>query len=461
MTVSNIDINPLFKHKFEHDDDLIKSSSVYKIEPAKELLTEQSFEQLIKDIQSQLIIPQDNFNQVYQTTIDRFAEFVQALPNLKYQNFNFAKGQLFLALIRSSITLETADNYPCPIIKNSKVTSYGHERRAAVWQYAIFTAALLLDIGRTINSLSLLTCGEKAENRHNWFPFEGPMTINNSSNTHYTYKIHPSKHRKFNHKLSIIFAKMIVPDYLLSWMSTEEDIFFEWLSLLEDEVSGSGTMHKLVVVSIRNLLNSYMGIHLPEQVLKLVPHHIKIKQQYHKDSFWKGVEFSLKGQKDQRSRERNNQSNHGSDFLEWLRDGLANKNITVNQKDSKVHISPEGVFLLNPEIFIEFSKQSPASANWQTVFKQFVSSGITKFSNDGNVYQYNFHELKSSTEKRGIIIEDPQLLFGRQGIPDLSPYISSDPAKVLNNSAIFPTFREDINYYSYTHRINLSPENKI
>lgn len=446
MIISNIDFNPLYKQRATNDSNEPKSSSLYKILPAKELLEDQAISFTIKDIEEQILIPKQNFQEVYLETIYRFAEFVQSLPNFQYQSFHFDKGHLLLALLRTSITLEKSDNYPCPIDSNQTSLSPTQlEKRAAIWNYIIFSSALLLDIGRSISGTIIETCKENGDNKTVWTPIDGAMTLNNNDNTHYYYKVFHQLQNNYNHKLNLILIRMLIPEYIFSWVYSEQDLFFEWLSLFEDEATGSGTLHKLNVIGIRQLHNIYMGTHLPQSVLKLIPNHIRDKhQKYHKDSFWKGVEFSLRGEK---SQPRQAEQNYGVEFLNWLREGLANHSISVNRKDSKVHISKEGVFLINPEIFLEFSKKFPKYANWQAVFKQFSALGITKYSNDTNIFQYHFPNLETPRAKRGLIIEDPKILYGQQMAPGISPEISTKPYQPIANSTIFPTPREEAGAY--------------
>ncbi len=449
------ELHPLFKHKFDSNDQPTKSSIIYKILPYNELLSEQAFSAIIKNYTDLLLIPKQNFDDIYLQTIHNYAELVQSLPCVKYPKFNFNKGQLFLAMLRTSITLEESDNYPYPT-NNQNLTSMQLEKRTAIWKFAIFSSALMLDLSHLINNLIVETCSANGENKITWAALNGTMTTNNNNNTHYIYKSqHAQAITSARHsKLNILLAYQIIPHHVLAWMYSEQDIFFEWLSLLDDEASGSGTLHKLTMVSLRLLINEYMGVVLPEQILRLIPSHLKKKIEYHKDSFWKGVEFSLRGEK---VISRQTEQNYGIEFLNWLRDGIITKKISVNNPDSRVHMSKDGVFMLSPEIFLEFCRQNPKYSNWQAVYRSFNQLGITKFSNERATFEHTFDNIKNANIKRGIIINDPSYIFQNKKIPSMSTELSSDSLRPIENSNIFPTPREEAG--SYLRRIyNPGPE---
>lgn len=436
-----MEFTPYIKKKFIPENDRASYSKAYKIIDAAELLKENAFDSIIKNIKSHLNIPLNDFNNIYQKTINNYVEFVQSLPNSKHTNFNFEKGQILLGLLRTDITLDESDNYSCPVDPKIKSTPLLIEKRYAIWQYAIFSGTLLIDLGRVISNYLIQTCKQDCSDKVLWLPVDGSMKNKNNDNTHYIYKTIEPNYESQKKKLNIIFARQIIPDYIFSWMYTEQDIFFEWLNLLEDEAQGSGTLHKLVVVSIKKLINEYMGVKLPDHILQLTPHHIRNKEKYHKDSFWKGVNFSLKG--DKYETQKLKEYPNANEFLQWLKTGIKNKILTVNQPDSYVHTSAEGMFLVNPDIFLEFSKQSSKYSNWKTVYKQLSHLGVIKYSNDTNLF-----ELKTDAGyKQGLVIKDPKCFFGTEKVPAMSPTTQSNPYEPIMNSTVFPTPREETGAY--------------
>ena len=44
-------------------------------------------------------------------------------------------------------------------------------------------------------------------------------------------------------------------------------------------------------------------------------------------------------------------------FMEWLRTGIGQGRIPYNEKDARVHVVPEGVLLVTPNIFKDFTDE--------------------------------------------------------------------------------------------------------
>lgn len=445
-------------------------SEIFPILHSAELLQETSINALLSDIENSLMVPKEVFSDIYLNVINRYAEFVQSLPNPKHPNFNFPKGQLLLGLIRASITLDTSGKYLCPekqlpntlsnlskLSTNKLISSVEQEKRMAIWQFAIFSSSLLLDLGQSISKFQVDTCHENYENLAPWLLLNGSM-LNNPNSTHYIYELTDGVNNSSAHKLNVFFAKLIIPNFIFNWLYTEKDIFFEWLNILLDESGGTGTLAKLTVESLRKLLNEYMGVNLPKDLLQFIPKHIDKSPEYHKDSFWKGVEHSLRGKHKDHASEHSTEGYAGEEFLEWLKEGIANESIKVNSKDANVHMSKEGVFLFSPEVFIEFSGQSTKHPNWLTVFKQFNQLGITKIMNDSHVFQAGFPHLNNPGDRRGVVVADASNIFGASAIPSISPAISTDPARVVPVSKIFPTSAEE-SVSAYKHVFNPNPNN--
>lgn len=437
-------------NKSEQNKSQSASTELFEILNSEELLDNFAIKELIKDIKHQVAIPEENYQDIYLRLTNNYAEFVQSLPNLTLNTFNTTKGQILLGLIRASISLEHANLYECPLSDNKPSDYNNNYKREAIWQFAIFSSALLLDLAKELLKFEINTCTEQQKNIKSWGLINGPMTTLNNDNTHYFYKVIQAKNtddknikfKKYTNKLNFFIIKQLIPEHILAWLYSEQDIFIEWLALFDDESTGSGTLYDLNIKTIRILLNEYQGIHFPENILELLPHHLKQKYQYHKTSFWKGVEYSLKDKYDQHGYNIENKNQAGKDFLKWLKDGIEKKDISVNQKNSLVHKSKDGLFLISPEIFTEFCKKSQTYNNWLTVFKSFNNLGLSKITDNTAVFQQNFIKGTYNQKiKTGIIIQNAESIFQSKDAP-LSTMIAQDPAQTIQNSTIFPTPQE-------------------
>ena len=409
---------------------------VYPILSADDLLNDEGISHVLKDIQKHLVVPNDVFVNIYLSIINNYAEYIQALPSSKYKNFQMPKGQLYLALLRASITLAMADNFACPATEQ-KLTTLQLEQRMAIWQFAVFSSALLLDIGPALAKFKVFTCKQDATNLSPWHALFDSMTKNAEGNTCYTYQNIDELVKNPGKNLTLLVASKIIPAQIFSWLRSEADIFVQWLDILDsgEEQSDSGTLAKLTYASLNKLLELYINAQLPPNLLKLIPYHILQKTEYHKSSFWRGLDKKKQEQADE------NPNTAGTEFLEWLKAGLIDQSIPINTKTSNVHISTQGVFLINPEIFLDFCKFTQKYQNWLTVFKQFINLGITSFKDNNELHQEYFPNLEPPQTKRGLIINDPKYIFGNSAVPGVSTHLAPNQANQKYVS-IFPNFSQ-------------------
>ncbi|MBJ4229945.1 DNA-binding domain-containing protein, partial [Salmonella enterica subsp. enterica serovar Weltevreden] len=61
----------------------------------------------------------------------------------------------------------------------------------------------------------------------------------------------------------------------------------------------------------------------------------------------------------------------GEDFLAWLSDGMASGRITVNQPDSRVHSVAGFIYLLVPDIFFLFLKDTGSDSHREQIQTSF------------------------------------------------------------------------------------------
>jgi len=116
----------------------------------------------------------------------------------------------------------------------------------------------------------------------------------------------------------------------------------------------------------------------------------------------------------------------GEKFLEWLKEGLDDGSISVNEKDSMVHMLEDGLWFDVPEIYQAFNNTYASFRDWIVVQKQFNNLGLAKLSGYDYKHMQHFAEKGEAasrlgfmthrqaghtTEKQGMIIKDSKLLF--------------------------------------------------
>ena len=408
---------------------------------AEELLNAPIIQDLIQDIKHISNTPEKAFEKLYMPVINNYAEFVQSLPNFRHAQFKVTKGQLVLGLIRALYALDKLDDYPLPLdTSNIDPNDSQHiiERFAAKWHYAVFTVGLLAGSGFIVKNPIVKLCNEKGDHLEKWDALRNSMLHFHKDATHYTYKEITDESKALGRKLTVVVANKLIPVHSYNWLLSEPDIFIEWTAMLEHEDSGSGTLFGIIKKASRDLQNDFLGSHLPTQSLELnlpMQTRIKSKQEYSENSFWKGVEFSLRKRKESHL-ERSSKNTRS--FIAWLKSELKARNLSYNKKDSLVHIAKDGVFLLHPNVFIKFKNAYKANtAEAITLFKDFNYMGFTKLSGNDYVFEKYFGYLEDPKIRRGVILQKDDLIFDKT--PEPHPDASLEPASP-NYQSIYPKY---------------------
>ena len=110
-------------------------------------------------------------------------------------------------------------------------------------------------------------------------------------------------------------------------------------------------------------------------------------------------------------------------FMEWLRTGIGQGRIPYNEKDARVHVVPEGVLLVTPNIFKDFTDEC-GGGRWDTVQKLFIKRKVhVRTAGGENIHQYALGVGSSQTVLSGFLLKDSSLVFGAFS-PDFNQHIS-------------------------------------
>jgi hypothetical protein len=91
-------------------------------------------------------------------------------------------------------------------------------------------------------------------------------------------------------------------------------------------------------------------------------------------------------------------------FMEWLRTGIGQGRIPYNEKDARVHVVPEGVLLVRPNIFKDFTAEC-GGGRWDTVQKLFIKRKVhVRTATGGNIHQYTVGVGASQTVLSGFLL---------------------------------------------------------
>lgn len=315
-------------NKNESKQQYYKLGHLLPIMAANELLQSRQHQNTFRKFKDIVGISQEHFEALYEKLVWNFSEFVQVLP-LQIQGPLY--GILNQGLLRASKALQ---NY----------LQSGYEPDA-LYNYAIYSAALLLDVSRVVMQYKIIIADAEGIYLDEWRPFEGSLVGKGQF-----YKIYStaSVYQRLQQSLTILLAKQLMPDMGLHWIAGNPQVFADWLdALIGDERQGGRVALELAKVRREDFL---LDANLPQVFVEM---NEPIATQ------------------------------HGESFLTWLKNGLANNEIKVNTTDASVHVVNEGI-LVEHKIFKQFVDVYNAPVNMAVVVTQFGNMmGIVK--QGGNV----------------------------------------------------------------------------
>ncbi|XNS34105.1 TraI domain-containing protein [Halomonas cupida] len=117
----------------------------------------------------------------------------------------------------------------------------------------------------------------------------------------------------------------------------------------------------------------------------------------------------------QKSSEGDNNSNDPTDlgerFWQWLKTGLADHSIVINDTKAPVHTVNGTYFLVSPGIFKRFCTSVLSDKNqWQMVQKRFQKLGVHVRTQGQNIHKVSVEGQNKSGTMMGYLIKDPVLV---------------------------------------------------
>jgi integrating conjugative element relaxase (TIGR03760 family) len=193
------------------------------------LLATEKRQQCLTEIRNLLSLPDEEFNRVFQIVTENFAEFVQNLPETERSYYAGTGGMLDHALERASLSLFLCRTYLLP--QDATLSSVSESEM--LWVYALYTAALVYDIGRLATSHIVTLTDQKGHTLKSWQPFNVSMTEEKAS--HYVYGFKENHYDHMRWQVTVILALKILPKEGFNWIAGDMAVLESWLGLLSDD----------------------------------------------------------------------------------------------------------------------------------------------------------------------------------------------------------------------------------
>lgn len=112
--------------------------------------------------------------------------------------------------------------------------------------------------------------------------------------------------------------------------------------------------------------------------------------------------------------------NPGQAFLNWVREGILNHKLVINDSKAKIHTVGGSVFLVTPGLFQRYAQEFPDISpgtdqeieEWRWVQKQFEKLKVHRKRDNGlNIWACQVQGPRKRTTLKGYLIEDPKHFF--------------------------------------------------
>lgn len=316
----------------------VKNGSLYPVLSYNDLLAHPKRRLLLEKIKKNTYLDDENYALLYEPLIEYFIEFVQALP---YHVGGMPGSLMDYSLERGELALRLFDE---------KFT----ENLDPLQAYALFSAALLQDVGRVMSQQKILFCDEQGGFIAEWLVCEGSMI---GKTDYYRLRFLDQEWVGLAQAVTPILARQLMPPLGFTWLWDDHFTFRIWLAMLTGEGQVGGSL-----VELLQLVNAQLEAEHKKQALP--PLGITVVEP--------------------------EQGELGDDFLNWLKQQLSEGKL-INQPASPMHILETGdLFMEWPQITKLFSESYGQNVAWQDVWKQFYNLGFTPISWENITFEQYF-----------------------------------------------------------------------
>jgi hypothetical protein len=128
----------------------------------------------------------------------------------------------------------------------------------------------------------------------------------------------------------------------------------------------------------------------------------------------------------------NNGNKLGDEFIRWVRQGVVEHRIIINDAKAKIHSVADTAFIVTPEIFQRYAQEHPelmplakaeSLSDWRLVQRAFEKLGIHKKRDDGlNIWTCEVKGPRKTRSVKGYLLQDYSVIFTEK--PYNNPYLT-------------------------------------
>lgn len=334
---------------------------------------------LVDDIKKHMNWPADEFDQLAQHLLDHFINYCQQLPESQINFYGHTGGMLDYALNRCEAAMAIFRGYLIPDEQG------GYSEIQRLWQYALYSAALLKGIGKLWVDFTVKIYDDQGYFLSDWNPLYESLA---SKGSHYQYHFVKNLDEDFRRRLNLLIARQIMPVAGFKWIASNAEVLSAWLALIHEDPHRAGTLGVILINSDAIAIKRYLhrlGVTGAtagtggRTLNRLAAFSHKSKQTLTK------VEQEV-----------------GVAFIEWMVNAIESGKLMVNK--SPLMMVPGGL-IMHSDMFKYFIRENPQFKNWQAVEMGLLSLGIHQTGANGKTHQ-RFELNNGQSIIDGVVIKD-------------------------------------------------------
>ncbi|KTD18684.1 putative helicase/relaxase [Legionella lansingensis] len=363
------------KTKLSHAKSL---SELTRIVQSPLILAEDKRKTLLTQIREASALEDSRFDSLCLSLIHNLVNHCQNLPETANSYYSQQGGLLDHALNRTEAALSLFKQY---VMKESQ-DELSEEQK--LWQYALFSAAILQGIGKLQIDFSIALYDNNGQFLKQWNPLLESLV---SVGSHYSYEFLKESDEDFRRRLNLLLARLLMPVSGFSWLASNPQVLAVWLALLNEDLQGAGTLGAILIRANAIALQRYFN------QLMVKNYGSRGGGRYGRVStFAGGVPESISEIEQQ----------IGIEFIQWLTKALESGRIMVNK--APLFMVPGGM-LMSVDMFKLFVREHPEFKNWQAAQNGFLSLGLHRLGPDGDITS-SFEQANNQQMHRGVVFAD-------------------------------------------------------
>ncbi|MFQ5469704.1 MAG: MobH family relaxase, partial [Gammaproteobacteria bacterium] len=194
--------------------------------------------QTIREIQQLVGIPPPHWRTFYLDALLAYANYVQLLPASEAHHHAGSGGLLShgLEVALHALRLRRAHLLPQGADTEEIVA------KREVWTYAVFSAALLHDIGKPLMDQDITRYDHSGCDVGPW----DALTSTLSPNTWYRIRFRRNREHRLHERVAPLLSQLILPQRALAWLSTDRGLLATWLDAVGGTFEDAGILGEIV-----------------------------------------------------------------------------------------------------------------------------------------------------------------------------------------------------------------------